>query len=318
MKTHAFTVTFDTDGTRLDVFLHQAGLELSKRKIKQIIDVGGVYVNQKRVRIASHVLRRGDKVKMQFSDTSLQKIKSEAIQLKDEHILFDQGEVLGINKPAGLPSQATLDQSVMHVIPCLEALLKSRQDPRGPLVLVHRLDKETTGVLLVATNSARGTWLTDQFRQRKVKKTYYAICHGVPSRKEFTENTPLSEIDRKTGNVRAVRSGGRPAVTHFRVLSVNPKLKVCLMECRPETGRSHQIRVHLDINGLPIVGDKRYGGGKPRELSPELLELASVHHFLHAGAIEFKLGQDLETVRIEAPFPERFAQFLAKAALTGG
>ena len=315
MKTHKFTVTFDTDGTRLDVFLHQAGLELSKRKIKQVIDVGGVYVNQKRVRVASHILRRGDLVRMQFSDEALRKIKADPPVLKEEDILLDRDDVIAIHKPAGLPSQATMDQSVLHVVPSLEAYLRGRGDGRGPLVLVHRLDKETTGVLLVAIGNVRATWLTEQFRERQVHKTYYAICHGVPRRDSFTESTPLSEIDRKTGNVRAVRAGGRSAVTHFKVLAVNPTLKICLVECHPETGRSHQIRVHLDINGLPIVGDKRYGGQKPRDLPAELTNLASVHHFLHAGALEFVAAPSQKISRVEAPFPERFAAFLKLAGL---
>lgn len=316
MKVHIFKVTFDTDSTRLDVYLSQAGLELSKRKIKSIIDLGGVYVNQKRVRIASHVLRRGDTVRMQFSDEALRKIQSDSYAFQPTDILFDKWDVIAVNKPAGLPSQATQDQSIIHVIPSLETFFKGAGDSRGPLVLVHRLDKETTGVLLVGIGKTRATWLMEQFRERRVSKTYLAICHGVSRRESFTETTPLSEIDRKTGNVRAVRSGGRSAITHFKVLAVNPALKLSLLECRPETGRSHQIRVHLEINGLPIVGDKRYGGQSLRTLTPELADLASVHHFLHARLLAFVPALGQEKVQIEARFPERFALFLEKAGLS--
>jgi 23S rRNA pseudouridine1911/1915/1917 synthase len=316
MKILNFTITLDTDGKRLDVFLSEVGLDLSKRKIKSIIDMGGAYVNQKRIRIASHVLRRGDKVRIQFSDEALRKIKQAPPALKDQDILYDSDHVIAINKPAGLPSQATMDQALVHVIPQLEAYLKARGDTRSPLVLVHRLDKETTGVILVAVGNEKATWLTKQFRERLVKKTYYAICHGLSKRDSFTETAPLSEIDRKTGNVRAVQSGGRPAVTHFKVLAVNKDLKISLLECRPETGRSHQIRVHLDINGLPIVGDKRYGGKNPRPLPDDLTALASHHHFLHAGALDFVPAPNKEAVRIEAPFPETFAQFLDKSSLS--
>ncbi len=315
LKTLNFSVTFDTDGKRLDVFLSEAGLSLSKRKIKSIIDVGGVYVNQKRVRIASHVLRRGDKVRMQYSDEALHRGSQKPEVLRDEDILYDHDGVIAINKPPGLPSQATMDQAVVHVIPHLESYLKSRGDQRGPLILVHRLDKETTGVILVAVGADRATWLTEQFRERRVRKTYYAICHGISKRDSFTETAPLTEIDRKTGNVRAVHVGGRSAVTHFKVLSVNPSLKLSLLECRPETGRSHQIRVHLDINGLPIVGDKRYGGKQARPLPEELTVLSSAHHFLHARALEFVPAPGREIVRIEAPFPHNFGSFASKTGL---
>lgn len=315
MKTLNFSVTFDTDGKRLDVFLSEAGLNLSKRKIKSIIDVGGVYINQKRVRIASHILRRGDKVRIQYSDETLRLRSQKPEALRDEDILYDRDGVIAINKPPGLPSQATMDQAVVHVIPLLESYLKSRGDDRGPLVLVHRLDKETTGVILVAVGAERATWLTEQFRERRVKKTYFAICHGLSKRDSFTETAPLTEIDRKTGNVRAVHVGGRSAVTHFKVLSYNPSLKLSLMECRPETGRSHQIRVHLDINGLPIVGDKRYGGKQVRPLPQDLMTLSSEHHFLHARALEFVPAPGREVVRIEAPFPKNFASFAGKSSL---
>lgn len=315
MKTHQFTVDLGQSGARLDVFLTSVLPDLSRRRIRSVIDVGGVYVNSKRIRIASRVVTKGDLVRFEYSEAALKTRSQGDLSLDASVILFDQWGVIAINKPPGLPSQATKDQAVRHVVPCLEKLLKDRGDTRNKLILVHRLDKETSGVLLVASSSVVATWLTDQFRQRQVKKIYLAVCRGRAKKPQFVETAPLSPIDRRTGDVRPVRAGGKAAVTHFKVLDTNDSLGLSLVECRPETGRSHQIRVHLAMNGLPIVGDKRYGGPVP-SWSTELRELTQVHHFLHAAALEVVPGQGRAAVRLAAPLPPRMAAFLATAALT--
>lgn len=320
MKTFQFVVMPNEGGARLDQYLSariaQEGSELSRRKLRAVIDAGGVYVNSKRVRIASREVVRGDKIKVEYSEEALKAIKRQEFKLTAKDILLDADGVVAIDKPPGLASQATKDQSVLHVIPVLNAFFKETSVKPANLVLVHRLDKETSGVLLLATNNERATFLTGQFRARHVKKVYWAICHGRPKEPEFIERAFLSEIDKKTGHVRIVRSGGRSAETHFRLLAVNKELGVSLMECRPETGRSHQIRVHLEHNGLPIVGDKRYGKAAPRSLPGTLAELASVHHFLHARSLTFIPAPGAEPRRLEAPLPERFARFLELASLS--
>jgi RluA family pseudouridine synthase len=318
MKTLKAIARSPDDGQRLDVFLAAQGLGLSRRKIRQVIDVGGVYVNQKRVRIASWAVRSGDVVRVEYSEAGLQSLKAQRIELAPAALLLRRDGVIAIDKPPGLPSQATKDQSVQHVVPALRALLEKLGQKHGQLVLVHRLDKETSGVLLVAEGGARATWLTDLFRARKVKKTYLAVCYGRPKAEAFTESAPLSEIDKKTGDVRAVRAGGRPAVTHVRVLARADELGLCLVECRPETGRSHQIRVHLELNGLPIVGDKRYGAAARTPLPAEIAEQAAEHQLLHAAAIELPLAEGQEAVRIEALPPSRFRELCRLARLPLG
>ncbi len=316
MKSFNLTVGAAHVGLRLDVFLVQAGLELSRRRIRAIIDVGGVYVNDKRVRIASRLVGRGDRVRVEYSEAGLKQLKTQSVAFAPRDLLLDQDQVFALNKPPGMPAQATRDQSIQHVVPCLEALLKERgETKRRKLVLVHRLDKETTGVILVADGDERATWLTDLFRKREVKKVYWAVCHGIAKEKSFTEKAFLSEIDKKTGDVRVVRSGGRSAVTHFKVLAENQKLGLSLLECRPETGRSHQIRVHLDVNDLPIVGDKRYGSGKRGPLPEGLGELSAVHHLLHARELTFCPKDGAEPLMVSADLPERFAKFLPLAGL---
>lgn len=320
MKTFQCKVSRAADGQRLDVFLVEAGLPLSRRKTRQIIDVGGVYVNHKRVRMASRAVRTGDVIRVEYSEEGLRKLRAPQVGLKVEDILFEQQAIVAINKPPGLPAQATRDQSILHAVACLQALDKQRGVKGRKYVLVHRLDKETSGVLLIADGNVRATWLTEQFRERRVDKTYLAVCHGIPKAKQFSERSPLSPIDKKTGDVRAVRAGGRSAVTHFEVLAINEQLKISLVRCKPETGRSHQIRVHLQINGLPIVGDKRYtnpASGQNMAAWPEALaELTTVHHFLHARSLRFEPATGQPVVTIEAPLPQRLAEFLKKTGLS--
>lgn len=319
MKTFDFTVRPEEGGTRIDLFLAARfaaeKVELSRRKIRSIIDVGGVYQNGKRVRIASREVGRGDKVRVQYSDEGLKAAKRQDFALAESDILFDEYGVIAVNKPPGLPAQATLDQSVMHVVPVVAAYFKQKTGKQRNLILVHRLDKETSGVLLLADSAERATFLTGAFRARDVAKTYWAAVFGIPKEPEFSERAYLSEIDKKTGHVRQVKAGGKSAVTHFTSLAVNQDLGISLLECRPETGRSHQIRVHLEINGLPIIGDKRYGKAAQRPLPPNLMDLASAHHFLHAKKLSFRPAQGVGPVTIEAALPDRFRNFLEQADL---
>jgi RluA family pseudouridine synthase len=320
MKTFHIKVDPAMDGMRLDVALVTADLGLSRRRIRAIIDAGGVYINRHRIRIASRTVQRGDDVRVEYSEQGLKTLKSARLEFKAEDIIYDDLGIVAVNKPPGMPAQATKDQSIMHVAACMTAFDKDHGRPRRSYVLVHRLDKETTGIMLLATDNKRATWLTDLFRDRKIAKTYYAICRGIPKENEFTVRCHLSDIDKRTGDVRPVHSGGRLAITHFKVLKINERLRYSLLECSPETGRSHQIRVHLDMSGLPIIGDKRYGvkshgdalstSSQEETKRAELTELTMVHHFLHARRLRFVPAENRGELSLEAPFPERMAAFM--------
>lgn len=311
MKTYSYIVDSVESGKRLDVYLLEKIGDISRRKIRAMIDAGGVYINKKRVRIASRAVTVGDSVRAEYNEVALTKLKTESFSFSENDIFLDDFGIFAVNKPPGLPSQATRDQSIMHVIPVLEKFLRQSQRKFKQLILVHRLDKETSGLLLIADGAPRATWLTDQFRERTIKKTYYAVCYGIPSWKTHAEKSPLSEIEKKTGMVRAVRSGGKSALTNFKVLATNTALHLSLIECSPETGRSHQIRVHLELNGYPIVGDKRYGSqGSRSNLPHELASLTGYHHFLHAQKLDFQPGPGLDRIRLEAPMPVNMATFV--------
>lgn len=306
------------NGMRLDLALVaiKAG-DFSRRKIRAIIDVGGCYLNGKRVRMASKPVRHGDKITLQYSELALKDQKKSNYITTEKDIVFYEQELIGVNKPAGVPAQATVDQSVNHLGAYLSKYLQSNRITGKTPMPVHRLDKDTTGIMLFALTPKAMDFLTDQFREKTVKKTYLAICFGKPKVKRFEVECFLSAIDKRTGSVEIVRSGGRPSHTAFEVLSSNERLGVCLLRCYPSTGRSHQIRVHLASENLPIVGDKRYGSTSylSRSLIESLQETASHHHFLHAYELEFTLPSG-KRKKINAPLPELMTSFLNGAGLT--
>jgi 23S rRNA pseudouridine1911/1915/1917 synthase len=310
-----FVVEPAKSGARIDQFLAEKLPDLSRRKVRQILDVGGCYVNNKRMHIASRQVRGGDKVRVEFSLEGLSKSRRKTFTLESADILYDAHHVIAINKPPGLPSQATRDQDVMHAEVCVREWLKARDRGGEKLILVHRLDKETSGVLLFATNANTATWITDQFRQRSLSKTYWALTRGLSKRPRFEVECYLSEIDKRTGMVAAVKSGGKPSKTSFEVRAANGDSAISWIVCHPETGRSHQIRVHLEISGLPIVGDKRYGQNTGPRLSDDLAAVASKHHMLHARELEFTPAPGVDPVKVVAEPPPDFMELLARLGM---
>jgi RluA family pseudouridine synthase len=311
MERHSIQVSYRLNGMRLDAAISDSIPGLSRRRAKAIVDMGGAYVNKKRVRIASKTVGKGDRIDLEYNEKLFEPGKKEALILKPEDILYFENNIIIINKPSGLPSQATRDQAVLHVIPLLEKLLGEMGHEKMDLQLVHRLDKDTTGALVIATNKATMTFLTDQFRQHTIEKTYHALTWGVIE-KTFEIRCMLSSIQPNTGKVKVVKSGGKSSQTFFEVMKTYPSLRVSLVNCRPITGRSHQIRVHLDEAAFPIIGDKVYGEGKRHTLPDELMQVAT-HQLLHAYSIRFQPTKDAAPFEVTAPYPESFASFLRLA-----
>jgi 23S rRNA pseudouridine1911/1915/1917 synthase len=305
-----FVVPQNQSGMRIDLVLAAALPDLSRRKVRQILDVGGCYVNNKRMHIASRKVFVGDKIRLEFSVEGLKAARQKSFSLSDHDILYDNYDIIAINKPPGLPSQATRDQDVVHAEVCLREWLAKHKRKGEPLILCHRLDKETSGVLVFATSTNAATWITDQFRSRSLHKTYWALCRGFPKESKFELQCYLSEIDKKTGRVVAVQSGGKPSKTLFVMNSFRSDLGVSWFTCHPETGRSHQIRVHLEMAGLPILGDKRYGKGVDAKIRDDISLLASHHHMLHARSLEFTPAPNLASVVVEASPPAKFNEII--------
>jgi RluA family pseudouridine synthase len=295
---------------RLDLALVEADLGLSRRKIRRIIDIGGSYINRKRVRIASRQVRQGDVIELEYDPQQFSRVKQE-IQLSDADILYRNHGIIAINKPPGVPAQATRTQALFHVAALLERYLE-QHGAGGKVRLTHRLDKETSGVMLLATQKDQVNSLGDQFRERKVGKEYFALAHGLCREKTFKVECNLGAINPSTGVVRVAKQGGKPSLTHVEVLEVFPDWNVTLFRCRPVTGRSHQIRVHLDHKGFPILGDKVYGRQKRFQLPDEWRQLLADHHMLHCRQMSFRAAEKEPAVTVTAPFPPNMQALLGK------
>lgn len=309
MDKYEFTIDRELDGLRVDIAGAKAEVGLSRRKAKQIIDLGGCYINRKRVRIASKLVHVGDSVSFEYHEASVNKIKTSSFEFKSEDILFEDDTVIAINKPAGVPSQATRTQAVFHVVALLEKFMKTRDGSVGRLDLVHRLDKETTGVLLIAKGKTNFTFYSNLFRDRKVTKVYHALSYGVIDKKFELENI-LSPISKNSGRVSIVGSlkNGKTAKTKFSLLEAFNG-DYSLVKCMPYTGRSHQLRVHLDSVGNSIVGDKVYGD--KRKAKGAFSDLTYSHHFLHAYSLTFPLKNG-GAMTVCADYPKNFSEFISK------
>jgi 23S rRNA pseudouridine1911/1915/1917 synthase len=218
-------------------------------------------------------------------------------------VLFCDRYMLVLNKPAGLLSEDDRysDQSVESMAP---ELLASLDEKKTDLWLVHRLDAGTSGVLIMARTPMASGSLGKAFHDKQAKKTYWALCQGTPEHATFEVDGPMGRLK---GTQHGVIPSGRPALTLFRVISA--KNGFCWIEAMPETGRTHQIRVHLAHVGLPILGDKLYGGmryiehdGKRRLVSRPML---------HARRLCVQHPKSGEKMTFEAPMPDDFHETLS-------
>lgn len=214
-------------------------------------------------------------------------------------VLYEDNHCLVVNKPAGLPSQAD-ESGDDSLVDLAGRYLKDRYAKPGNVYvgLAHRLDRPTSGVLLLARTSKAAGRLSSQFREGAVEKTYWAIVEGVPTAEEGVWTDRL-EKDRRTNQSRALEdseAGGKEAEVAYRVLRRGPGATT--LELRPRTGRSHQLRVQLASRGLPIVGDLRYGAKRRLEASDGGSRIA-----LHARSLRFIHPTRGEAISVDAPVP---------------
>ena len=296
-------VSTEESGQRVDLLLSGLPEVLSREMAQRLIAAGEVCVNAGATRPAARV-RFNDLVEFRIPAPLASPLAAQPGNLE---ILYEDAALIVLNKPAGLtvhPGPGHADQTLVNHLLAHCPDLAGVGGTRRPGI-VHRLDKDTSGVLVVAKHDRAHHGLAAQFKAHSIHRRYVAIVVGVPPRTQGSIDLPLA---RDTGNrfKRGVREDGKPAVTHWRVLQRQPPF--ALLELRLETGRTHQIRVHLAAAGWPVLGDPLYGGRRHRGLQLDPALHARVERFarqaLHAAALGFRHPESGADLMFSAPLPQ--------------
>ena len=282
-------------GKRLDQFVHERMPQYSRSRVQDWIHAGRVLVNGA-PRRASYQMRAGDAVDVSPSDAPPLHAGPEDIPLQ---ILYEDEDLVAVDKPAGMVVHAgagvhagTLVNALLHRFGTL-----SRAGGALRPGIVHRLDRYTSGVLLVAKNDAAHQVLAAQFASRQVEKVYVALVHGTVKQDTGRVERPIARDPKRRTRMTARLDRGRAAWSEYRVLRRFPRFT--LVEVRIGTGRTHQIRVHLSSVGHPVVGDTLYGAPAKVEGQPSL-----GRYFLHARRIRFRQPSTGTELTVESPLPE--------------
>lgn len=304
-KVQFLEVSDDVANQRIDNFLIGKFSKLPKSLIYRWIRKGELRVNKKRVKQTSRV-GAGDIVRVPpFSleeDQTQIKVSQSHLDFLEQRVLYENDDYIIVDKPSGMAVHGGSGVNSGLV----ERLRQLRPKARR-LDLVHRLDKETSGCVLLAKKHSSLVYFFDLFKERKVNKVYYAIVHGQWDKKVKEIDLPLIRTETKDGQriVRVDEKEGKKALT--KILSVKNVGEYSLLEIKLETGRTHQIRVHTKSMGHPIVADKKYGFAHKDEA---LAKKGTDKLLLHAGKLEFFDEKLQKKISVEAKLDSRFEQFL--------
>jgi len=296
-------------GRRLDLFLSERVPELSRTRMQELIREGNVRVNG-RIAKVSHRVAAGEVIEVQILPRPALVAVPEDLPL--EILLVDDDFVI-VNKPAGMVVHAGAGHARGTLVNALLYRLEKLSGAGGPLRpgIVHRLDRETSGVMVVARNDKAHEHLAEQFRSRNVRKIYLALVHGKMPRDSGSITLPISRDPHRRTRMTARATKGRHARTDWRVIA---RLDRCtLVETVLHTGRTHQIRAHFSAIGHPVVGDTLYGA--PRELRAGTRKFPLLErNFLHAARIGFSHPSSVAWVEVRAPLPRDLRVYFEQIA----
>ncbi len=297
------TLTADErdSGKRLDAFLHERLPEFSRSRLQSWIKKARVQVEGKSVR-ASYLIRGNENVSVAPADLSPLKAEPEELPVR---VLYEDVDVIAVDKPAGMVVHAGAGHATGTLVNALLHHFGTLSSVNGDLRpgIVHRLDRDTSGVLLAARTDSAHQALAAQFRDRMIEKTYLALVHGHMKQPEGRIATPIARDPVRRTRMTAKLGSGRSASTEYRVLEELGSLS--FLEVQIGTGRTHQIRVHLASIGHPIAGDRLYGA--PAAI-PDLPALS--RFFLHAYRLRFTSPSSGERITVESPLAPELTKFL--------
>jgi 23S rRNA pseudouridine1911/1915/1917 synthase len=312
-----FTVPSEIAGQRLDQFLAAKFSSTSRSRIQLLISEEKVLVDTK-VAKPSLKLKGSERIEI-LGAVTLPPLRAMAEEIPLD-IVYEDDDLAVINKPAGMMVHAgagatddtrnrgTLVNALLHRFGKLSGVGGELRPG-----IVHRLDKETSGLIVVAKNDVAHRTLGEAFSKRQVKKTYLALVHGWPKEKTGTISSAISRDSVRRIRMTTKGSGGRTAITHYKGERwiVSSWGKFALLKIRIDTGRTHQIRVHLASIGHPVVGDALYGA--PREVKAGGKGVIALErNFLHSTALEFKHPKTGEAMSFDRPLPPELQSFMAR------
>lgn len=295
-----FVVKKEEENNRIDRYLSEKSKDFSRVAIQRWIEEEKVLVNGKKTK-PSYKVQENDKISIEEEKPKEIELKAQEIPLE---IIYEDNDIIVVNKPKGLvvhPANGNPDGTLVNAI---MAICKDSLSGIGGEIrpgIVHRLDKDTSGVLIIAKNDKAHINLSEQIKNHEVEKTYWALVRGIVKENEATIKMPIgrSTKDRKK---MAVTKNGKEAITHFKVLERYVQDNCTLLEVKIETGRTHQIRVHLSQIGYPIIGDTTYSNGKNK--------WGIEGQCLHAKSLKFKHPITGKEMYLEAELPKYFKDLL--------
>lgn len=293
-----YIVEKEEKGKRLDSYIANKSEKITRTFAEKLIKNGEVLVNNKKQKVA-YKINEGDIITIEKQEAKDIKLKAQNIPVA---IIYEDDDIIVVNKPKGMvvhPANGNPDGTLVNAI---MAICKDSLSGIGGEIrpgIVHRLDKDTSGLLIIAKNDEAHVNVSEQIKNHEVKKTYIALVRGIIKENEATIDMPIgrSTSDRKK---MAVNKKGKNAITHIKVLKRYDKYT--LVEVNIETGRTHQIRVHLSYIGYPIIGDATYSNGKN--------EFNVQGQCLHAKKLEFVHPITGKKMELEAPLPQYFQEII--------
>ena len=295
-------VDIENANKRIDVFLSKIDENYSRTTIQKMIENEKISVNGQKIR-QSYKVQVNDKIEIEEEPPKEIELKPQEIPLE---ILYEDNDIIVINKPKGMvvhPANGNPDGTLVNAV---MAVCKNTLSVIGGEIrpgIVHRLDKNTSGAIIVAKNDKAHIKLSEQLKNHEIEKTYIALVRGIVKENNATINMPIgrSKNDRKK---MAVDAKGKNAITHFKVIERFFENNCTLLEIKIETGRTHQIRVHLSYIGYPIIGDDVYSNGKNKwDISGQCL---------HAKSLKFKHPITGKELYIKAGLPEYFENVITE------
>jgi len=299
MENRTIFVTAEDASKRIDLFLNEE-LDLSRSYIKTLIDKQNVLVNDSVCKKAGYIIKDKDIINISIPEAEILNLEPENIPID---IVYEDDDLAVINKPQGLvvhPAPGSLNHTLVNA---LMYHLKNLSDINGVIRpgIVHRLDKDTSGLLVIAKNNEAHLNLQEQIATKAAKRFYVALVDGVVKQDEGVINTLIDRSKKDRKMMAVSNDSGRIAITHYKVLERFPKYTY--MEYELKTGRTHQIRVHSKFISHPIVGDSVYGGSNKFNLNGQLL---------HAYKLCLTHPRTKEPMEFFAPIPKYFEDVLEK------